>query len=32
MMTETEQLVLTAILRNGGCSASCDSFVLLNPR
>jgi hypothetical protein len=27
-MTKEEQLVLTAVWRNGGCSASYDSFVL----
>jgi len=26
-MMKEEQLVLTAVLRNGGCSASYDSFV-----
>ncbi len=28
MTTEKEQLVLTAVWRNGGCSASYDSFVV----
>ena len=27
-MTRKEQLVLTAVWRNGGCSASYDSFVV----
>ena len=27
-MTREEQLVLTAVWRNGGFSASCDSFVV----
>jgi hypothetical protein len=27
-MTREEQLVLTAVWRNGGCSASYDSFVV----
>jgi hypothetical protein len=27
-MTRKEQLVLTAVWRNGGCSASFDSFVV----
>ena len=27
-MTREEQLVLTAVWRNGGCSASYDSFVI----
>jgi len=27
-MTKEEQLVLTAVWRNGGCSASYDSFVV----
>jgi hypothetical protein len=28
MTSEKEQLVLTAVWRNGGCSASYDSFVV----
>ena len=27
-MTKEKQLVLTAVWRNGGCSASYDSFVV----
>ena len=27
-MTRKEQLVLTAVWRNGGCNASYDSFVV----